>query len=323
MISLVGYFQVQKGVRQSDPLSACLFILVIEVLAVNIRSNKNIKGITIGNFEIKLNIFADDLTAFLSNKASCDNLMSTLEQFRECSGLIVNKDKTEAHWLGKFYENPPALLHDIKKINKPIKILGVFFTYNKTLDYTLNFDGVIQSIANTLKLWKWRNLTLFGRIQIIKTFIIPKLCYRTNIIILDASLLKEINRLLFQFIWNGKDKIKRSVLINNYDKGGLKMFHIDSYIKAQQIICLRKYWLDYPSTWKLILNFHLKDCDGKFLLQCNPDLTLLKNGIPPFYLNCLKTWFSLPPITSSEADIICNEIVWNNKCILIDKKYRI
>ena len=60
--------------------------------------------------------------------------MSALEQFQKCSGLKVNKDKTEAHWQGKFYENPPALLHDIKRINKPIKILGVFFTYNKVLD---------------------------------------------------------------------------------------------------------------------------------------------------------------------------------------------
>ena len=98
------------------------------------------------------------------------------------------------------------------------------------------------------------------------------------------------------------------------------MVHLDSYIKAQQIIPLKKCWLDYPSKWKLILNFHLKDCGRNFLLQCNPHLTLLKNGIPPFYLNCLKTWFSFqPPITSYEADIICNEIVWNNKCILIDK----
>ena len=60
-----GYFEVKKGVRQWNPLSAFLFILVIEVLAINIRNNKNIKGIKVGNSEIKLSIFADDLTAFL------------------------------------------------------------------------------------------------------------------------------------------------------------------------------------------------------------------------------------------------------------------
>ena len=64
----------------------------------------------------------------------------------------------------------------------------------------------------------------------------------TNLISLDAIKLKEINRKFFNFIWNGKDKIKRSVLIviSNYDKGGLKMVHIESYISKRNKLSVSK-----------------------------------------------------------------------------------
>ena len=55
-----GYFKIKKGVRQGDPLSAYLFTLVIE-MAIQIRSDSTIKGVSIGGKETKLSIFADDL----------------------------------------------------------------------------------------------------------------------------------------------------------------------------------------------------------------------------------------------------------------------
>jgi len=58
-------FEVRKDVRQGDPLSAYLFIIALELLLVKIRSDKDIKGITVENKEIKLAAFADDLMAFL------------------------------------------------------------------------------------------------------------------------------------------------------------------------------------------------------------------------------------------------------------------
>ena len=142
----------------------------------------------------------------------------------------------------------------------------------------------------------------------------------TNIILLDAIKLKEINRKFFNFIWNGKDKIKRSVLISNYDKGGLKMVHLESYIRAQQVICLKKYWQNYSSTWKQILDFHLRKYGGKFLLQCNPEISMLCNDIPEFYTSCLKTWSSLKLPSHNDDDNICNELIWNNKQIIIEMK---
>ena len=52
---------------------------------------------------------------------------------------------------------------------------------------------------------------------------------------------KEINKLIYHFIWKGKDKIKRSALINDINDGGLKMLHINSMIWAPRVKELKKY----------------------------------------------------------------------------------
>ena len=81
---------------------------------------------------------------------------------------------------------------------------------------------------------------MFGKIQIIKTFVVPKISYCTNIISLNTEKLNEINPLLFRFLWKGNDKIKRSVVVNSYEQGRLKMTHNESHIKAQKFNCLKK-----------------------------------------------------------------------------------
>ena len=59
-----NYFRVDRGVRQGDPLSPLLFILSLEVMACSIRQNDKIQGIKIKNEEVKLSLFADDMTCF-------------------------------------------------------------------------------------------------------------------------------------------------------------------------------------------------------------------------------------------------------------------
>ena len=82
-----SYFNVDRGVRQGDPLSPLLFILSLEVLACSIRQNDKIQGIKIEDEVVKISLFADDMTCFLRNKFSYENLIVNLDLFSRFSGL--------------------------------------------------------------------------------------------------------------------------------------------------------------------------------------------------------------------------------------------
>ena len=74
-----GYFHVKRGVRQGDPLSPYLFIFGIDILAVAIRSSKNIKGIKVGELETKSVFHADDTNGAVSDVKSAQILLLILK----------------------------------------------------------------------------------------------------------------------------------------------------------------------------------------------------------------------------------------------------
>ena len=75
--------------------------------------------------------------------------------------------------------------------------------------------------------------------------------------------IKKINTLLYSFVWKGKDKVKRAVLIGPIEKGGLKMPDINSMIAAQRIICIKRYLAPYIASWKFFLDFLSKESRRK------------------------------------------------------------
>ena len=125
--------------------------------------------------------------------------------------------------------------------------MGVHFTYHIQAKQKLNIDELTSSIQLKLHVWRWRDLTIIGRIQIVKTFIIPIFLYRTSLISLDKEFAKEANKIIFGFIWKEKDKVKHSALISDIEDGGLKAPHLNSIIETQRVICCKKLANDQPS----------------------------------------------------------------------------
>ena len=77
------YFTLERGVRQGDPLSPYIFITAVELLSINIRTNNNIRGINIGETEIKVLQYADDTTGVLKDDCSLRNLLDVINSFEK------------------------------------------------------------------------------------------------------------------------------------------------------------------------------------------------------------------------------------------------
>ena len=79
-----------------------LFILCVDVLALKIRKDPQVKGFKLGNFHHKIDIYADDLTAYLDgSEASLRRIINILDTFQEISGLKINLTKCKAVWIGR------------------------------------------------------------------------------------------------------------------------------------------------------------------------------------------------------------------------------
>ena len=79
---LSEFFILMQGAHQGCPLSLVLCIMAAEVLANFIDADKRMKGVQIGDHEIKLVNFADDITIF-SGDITCLNRIQSILTLNE------------------------------------------------------------------------------------------------------------------------------------------------------------------------------------------------------------------------------------------------
>ena len=95
-----GYFPLERGSRQGDPLSAYLFILALEIMFIQIRNNDPIKGLKIDDNIIKLSAYADDTYFIALDVPSFQQVFIICNTYEGFSCLKLNLDKCQRCWIG-------------------------------------------------------------------------------------------------------------------------------------------------------------------------------------------------------------------------------
>ena len=226
------WFTLYRGVRQGCPISPYLFILSVELLAICVRENKNIRGIRIKDTEVKITQLADDTTCFVSDVNSVSEILNLLHNFHKCAGLKVNVEKTKAIYIGSL-KGKKDIYFNLDWSEKHIISLGVTISGNEQEHYDHNFKKKLLNLRNLLNSWKSRNLSLKGKVTVINTLALSSLLYLASVIHVPEKVIREVKELVTDFIWNGrKSKIAYNVLIQQIQEGGLKL--IDFETKGSQ-----------------------------------------------------------------------------------------
>ena len=322
-----NFFKIEAGVRQGDPLSPYLFIIVVACLACELINNPNIKGIEIMGKSYLLSQYADDLTLFLEdNSDSLGMTIDILRKYESCSGVRVNFEKTEAVWIGgKIGSNSIIRTSTpLKWLKKPeFKILGIEYNLLEEDIIKHNYERKFENIKNLLNTWSWRSLTMFGKMTVIKSLAIPKLVHLLRALPNpDEQFFKKLDKIIFDFIWNGKpDKIKRSIMYNSIENGGANLTHMRSFSKSLKIYWIKKSLDDEISAdWKSLLIDKLDNFGGnKVWFYHEKSYKTVTRNLNPFWKNLFEIWSELNDGKYAELDYRSRPL-WLNPDIKIENK---
>ncbi|KAL0284586.1 UNVERIFIED_CONTAM: hypothetical protein Sradi_7193300 [Sesamum radiatum] len=206
---LHGFFKGSKGIRQGDPSSPYLFVLVMELFHVLLQ----LRVQTEGDFRFHwkcaelgiLNLcFADDVLIFCAGDVpSVRRVKVVLEEFAELSGLQVNSSKSTVIF-SKAIQSERQELLDLLGFQEgclPIKYLGVPLTASRLS--VADCRPILDKVACRLAGWTHLTLSLAGRAQLLKSVLGSLHTYWSSVFLLPKSITKLLEQKMRSFLWKG------------------------------------------------------------------------------------------------------------------------
>jgi len=233
-----SFFRSTRGLRQGCPLSPFLYIIMVELLSIqleNQREKRKIIGIRItrGVKEINHYVFADDtlLIGGASNiiarwfKKVLDDFLYAL------GGLLNNKKCVIYNW-----NTPINIIHRNSQIMEILVQLKWSHFINHGLPLAKEvvkekvWNKQVEKMRGKIQSWGMAWLNLAGRSILIKALLSALLIYQYVIIMASANAHKQMELITRSFLWQGrKQETKIFSLVRwgqvtlPYEKGGISI----------------------------------------------------------------------------------------------------
>ena len=180
-----------------------------------------------------------------------------------------------------------------------ILALGVYFSYDKVKSYKCNFDEKLDKLEKTLNIWRSRDLTILGRINIAISLALSKLIH-----IAPRGLRTEGKHPNLQFYMERQTtKDKKSTLIGERKAGVLKAHDFIEVTKASKLAWIKRFFSETNAAWQIILSDVLDHYGGALLLKSQyPIKPLDLTNLPPFYIQVLLFWQEMRNYASQEIN---------------------
>ena len=327
-----------RGLHQGSPLSPILFLLVAQIFSSKLDKRHDISGLTVQGVDILLSLFADDTDIFLNATRQCvDAVFQELHLFGIYSGCKANLSKTRCIPLGMCKQNT-GLLKDLSElygeefIQNKFSALGINYNNFDSIEKisNINYLDKLEKAKSWVDVWSKRDLTLMGKVTIIKSLIFSQFTYLAIPLLMPSkNILNKINTLIFNFLWGCKrDKIKRDVITRTKQEGGLDLFIPADFIMSLKITLFNKLFNSrFKHSWKEILVRQLRypsqllvsvECGVVSSIHCKYTHDILY-CYSEWKARTVSTEYTINHCIWGNQNItgLWNKVLWNE--ILIDK----
>ncbi|GJW10715.1 RNA-directed DNA polymerase, eukaryota [Tanacetum coccineum] len=258
-------FKFFKGLKQGDPLSPFLFILIMESLHLSFNNVVNVglyNGIQIDESLNLSHLFYADDVIFVGkwNSSNLSTIVNVLKWFYLASGLKINLNKSKLMGIGISHDVVASAAKSIgcSILHTPFNYLGV--KVGGIMSRLSSWDDVIAKLSARLSKWKLKSLSIGGRLTLIKSVLSSLPLYYMSSFKVPKGVLSKMESIRRNF-FNGVENAEKKMSLIGWNKilaskknGGLGVSSFFAYNRALLFKWIWRFLANGASLWSRFIS---------------------------------------------------------------------